>query len=218
MGKMATFLEFVVKQKSPVGNVKHYVDDYLFAGKANTSDCKCILECFFESTARLGVPIALDKTEGPTTSITYLGLEIDSVEMVVRMPMQKVQEIITKIKFIKAQKKVTLKCMQQLIGVLNFATRVIVPGRPFLRRLINSTCGLTKPFHHLRITKPVKQDLDMWLMFFERFNGVSVFHDRFWVSNADVEIFTDSATGEGLGFGAVLAINGPLVNGQKSGT
>ena len=201
--KVATFLEFVIKQKSLVGNVKHYVDDFLFAGKAKTSHCKSILQCFFDCTAKLGVPIALDKTEGPKTSIVYLGLEIDSVEMVVRMPMPKVQEIISKIRFVRAQKKITLQRMQQLIGVLNFATRVVVPGRPFLRRLINSTCGLTKPFHHLRVTKSVKQDLDMWLMFFENYNGVSVFHDRFWVSNEDVELFTDSAAGQGLGFGAV---------------
>ena len=60
---------------------------------------------------------------------------------------------------------------------------VVVTGWPFLRRLINSTCGLTKPFHHLSVTKSVKQDLDMWLMFLEKYNGVSVFHDRFWVTN-----------------------------------
>ena len=32
----------------------------------------------------------------------------------------------------------------------------------------------------------------------------SVFHDRFWVSNEDVQLFTDSAAGKGLGFGAVF--------------
>ena len=49
----------------------------------------------------------------------------------------------------------------------------------------------------------MKQDLDMWLSFFDNYNGISVFHDRFWVSNADVELFTDSAAGAGLGFGAI---------------
>ena len=74
--------------------------------------------------------------------------------------------------------------MQQLTGVFNFAICVVVvTGQPFLRRLINSTCGLTKPFHHLSVTKSVKQDLDMWLMFLDKYNGVSVFHGRFWVSN-----------------------------------
>lgn len=202
--KMATFLEFLVKQNSPVGDLKHYVDDYLFAGKAQKSDCAYIMQCFLDCSARLGIPIAVEKNEGPKTKIVFLGLEIDSTEMVVRMPMEKVKQIISQIQSVKAAKKVTLQCMQQLIGVLNFATRVIVPGRPFLRRLINSICGLTKPFHHLRVTRSVRQDLEMWLLFFENFNGISVFHDRFWVSNADVQLFTDSAAGKGLGFGAVF--------------
>ena len=30
---------------------------------------------------------------------------------------------------------------------------------------------------------------------------MSAFHDRFWISNVDVQLFTDSAAGPGLGFG-----------------
>ncbi len=45
----------------------------------------------------LGVPIADDKTEGPTMVICFLGLELDSHEMEVRIPMAKVEQIIDKI-------------------------------------------------------------------------------------------------------------------------
>ena len=41
----------------------------------------------------------------------------------------------------------------------------------------------------------------MWLDFFRSHDGISVFHDRFWVSNEDLELFSDSAGGVGLGFG-----------------
>ena len=44
----------------------------------------------------------------------------------------------------------------------------------------------------------------MWLVFFEKYNGVPVFHDRYWISNEDVDLFTDSAEGRGMGFGAVF--------------
>lgn len=202
--KMSTFLEYLVKQKSSVGDLKHYVDDFLFAGRPCTHDCHSIMQIFLHCSAQLGIPIASEKTEWPTTRIIYLGLEIDSIEMVIRMPTEKIRDIVLKIETVMQGKKVTLRVMQQLIGVLNFANRVIVPGRPFLRRLINSTCGLTKPFHHLRVTSSMRQDLTMWLMFFSTFNGVSVFHDRFWLNNADVQLFTDSAAGKGMGFGAIF--------------
>ena len=121
--------------------------------------------------------------------------------MVVRIPKDKIEELVGKIKFILTKQKVTLRQMQSLIGSLNFCCRAIIPGRPFCRRLISATCGLTKPYHHLRITRPIHLDLRMWLTFFQDHNGVSAFHDRFWVSNEDVCLFTDSAAGPGLGFG-----------------
>lgn len=43
----------------------------------------------------------------------------------------------------------------------------------------------------------------MRLSFFQHFNGISVFHDRFWVSSADVELYTDSAGS--IGFGIYFA-------------
>jgi len=147
----------------------------------------------------LNVPMADEKTVGPVTVICFLGLELDSVDMVVRMPVSKIQEIVQKIQSILGKEKVTLRNMQSLIGMLNFASRVIVPGRPFCRRLINATCGLTQPSHHLRVNKGIKADLKMWLVFFQEFNGVSVFHDRFWVRNADVQLHTDASGRHGLG-------------------
>lgn len=92
--------------------------------------------------------------------------------------------------------------MQSLNGSLNFCCRAIIPGRPSCRHLINAICGLTKPYHHIRITKLIRLDLGMWPHFFCEHNGyVSAFHDRFWVSNEDVQLYTDSAAGPGLGFG-----------------
>ncbi len=54
---------------------------------------------------------------------------------------------------------------------------------------------------HIRLTKGIRLDLDMWLELFRNHNGISVFHERHWVSNADVQLFSDSAGGRGLGFG-----------------
>ena len=201
--KFATFLEFAVRRRSPVGQLLHYLDDFLFGGKRNTQDCQIIMGHFQKCMSELAVPIAGEKTEGPTTVLCFLGLELDSNEMVIRLPMEKVHEIIQKIQAVLSKRKVTLKAMQSLIGVLQFACRAIIPGRPFCRRLINSTCGILNPYYHIRVTQNIKKDLQMWLSFFEQFNGISVFHDRFWISSADVELYSDSAgsTGFGIYFG-----------------
>lgn len=198
--KFATFLEYFVKSRMKSGKLIHYLDDYLGCDR-NVILCRQLMSTFLECLNELKVPIAEEKTEGPTEVIVFLGLELDSNEMVVRIPRAKIDEVVTKILTMLAREKSTLKEMQSLIGSLNFCCRAIAIGRPFCRRLINSTCGLTKGYHHIRVSKEIKLDLNMWLHFFTNYNGISVFHDRFWSSNDDIQLFTDSAGGEGLGFG-----------------
>ena len=62
-------------------------------------------------------------------------------------------------------KKVTLKDMQSLLGLLNFACKVVVPGHTFCRRIINSTIGVKKPFNKIRVKKQMRADLQIWLQF-----------------------------------------------------
>ena len=50
----------------------------------------------------------------------------------------------------------------------------MVPGRAFLRRLIDLTMGCSKPHHHIRLTRQAKLDLGVWLDFLTHFNGRSV--------------------------------------------
>ena len=110
------------------------------------------------------------------------------------------------------KRKKTLRTMQSLIGVLQFACRAIIPGRPFCRRLISATCGILNPYHHIRVTQNIKKDLEMWLSFFKQFNGISVFHDRSWISSAD--ILTVHVV---LALAYILQGNGHMLHGQTPG-
>jgi hypothetical protein len=101
--------------------------------------------------SELNVPLAEDKTVGPVKLIVYLGLELDTVYMVVRIPQSKLNEVKAKILHLLSESKTTLKAMLSLIGSLHFFCRAIIVGRPFIRRFINTTFGLSKPHHHIRI-------------------------------------------------------------------
>ena len=57
-----------------------------------------------------------------------------------------------------------------------------------MRRLITATANITRPHHRVRINKGMKADLHTWLKFFDAFNGVSVFSDKLWVSNVDLQL------------------------------
>ena len=50
------------------------------------------------------------------------------------------------------RRKVTLRGIQSLTGLLNFACTVVVPGRAFLRRLIDLIIGIYSPHFLISLT------------------------------------------------------------------
>ena len=57
----------------------HYSDDFLVVGPPRSSDCEQSLKATLALCAELGFPVTSEKTEGPTSRLTFLGIEIDSV-------------------------------------------------------------------------------------------------------------------------------------------
>ena len=91
------------------------------------------------------------------------------------------------------------KDLQSIIGLLNFACSVIIPGRVFLRRLINLTIGIKKPYHFIRLNAEVKKDLRIWQTFLDSFNGKSFFLEEGWSSSYSLCFYTDAAQSKGYG-------------------
>ena len=87
--------------------------------------------------AELGVPLASEKVEGPASSLVFLGIEIDSNAMQIRLPDRKLAKVKLLVNQWLEQRKACRK-PQSLFGVLQHASKVVHPGRTFLRRLIET--------------------------------------------------------------------------------
>ena len=88
----------------------------------------------------------------PTTTLTFVGIELDSVLMEKkRLPFDKVVKTRGLLETFKHRRKVSLVKLKSLIGLLNFACSVVSPGRTFLRRLIDLTIGLKIQTHRKRL-------------------------------------------------------------------
>ena len=97
------------------------------------------------------------------------------------------------------RRKVTLRELQSLLGLLNFTCSVVVPGRAFLRRMIDLTKGIQRPHHRIRLTKETKYDIQVWLSFLQNFNGKTFFYTELWEASNPSEVFTDAAGSKGYG-------------------
>ena len=61
-----------------------------------------------------------------------------------RLPVDKLERLKLLLDSTSNRKKICLRDLQSLIGLLNFACLVVSPGHAFLRRLIDLTCNVKK--------------------------------------------------------------------------
>ena len=140
--KFLTTLHWFTEIKSGNENILHYLDDFLFGGEANTSTCKETLDTFRDICSVWGVPLAEDKTVEPVEVLTFLDIEFDTIRMELRLPNEKLFAINHISTVFMHSKKILLRQLQSLIGLLSFACQVVAPGRAFCRRLIDATCSV----------------------------------------------------------------------------
>ena len=165
------------------------------------------MQTFSRICEDLGVPLAANKTFGQTHVLVYLGLEIDTWEMCVRIPFDKLHVLRESLLCSLGRKKITLKELQSLVVSLNFCARAIPGAVAFNRSFYDASIEISNPRHHSRLSCAIKEDMRMWLIFLECFNGSVYFPEKQWSwSDSDqIQLFTDSAGGcSQLGCAAIL--------------
>ena len=195
--KFSCFLEWHIRNATDSEMLIHYLDDFCGCQK-DFKKAELLLKIILSSFETLGVPIAQEKVEGPVTCLKFLGLEVDTVDMQVRIPQDKLKDLRDTIAWVisRADKKITLKELQSLIGKLNFACRAIIPGRAFCRRLIDATIGVKKSFHKIRVSRNMVKDLLTWQSFINNHNGDSMMLDE---NREILDLYTDASGSKGFG-------------------
>lgn len=136
-----------MEKRSQKDGIVHYLDDFLLVGSADSSDCTKLMYQFLELCEYLGVPIAPEKTQGPSNCLEFLGLGIDFVQGTIFVPKEKRDELLGKIKYVLGSKKVTNKELESLEGSLAFVVKALPEGIAFCRRIYGALQGIARPFH-----------------------------------------------------------------------
>jgi hypothetical protein len=120
---------------------------------------------------RLGFWINYNKVEGPSQRLVFLGILLDTVRMRLELPLDKIKNIKDILGSALKREKLSKRYLQHICGKLNYASQCIYGGRFFLRRLLDCTCKLAKPWHRTRNTAAMKADMTWWLNYMDTFNG-----------------------------------------------
>ena len=143
----------------------------------------------------LGVKTKLEKRTPPTTTITFLGIQLDTVARVASLPQEKLASIVTTFRDLS---KCTKRSLLSLIGKLVFAVKVIPAGRIFVRRLLDGSTKVTSLHHHIRLSAAMQADIDWWLRFAREWNRKSFFLSHEWTPSPAFQLYTDASQ---LGYG-----------------
>ena len=168
----------------------HYLEDFFFVEPPGLGGAA--LSRALALWKSLGVPVAPNKVEGPSTTICFLGLELDSSTLTARLPADKLARL-QQLMADWGDKKVCRKRdLLSLIGVLQHATAVVRYGRCFLRYMIDLAARTEQLHHHIRLNREFRSDLSWWSTFAPHWNGCSLLTPAF-LSTPDVVVHTDAS-------------------------
>lgn len=170
---LADALEWIAREQG-VQDLWHYLDDFITCGSADSEDCCRNLELLVAVCCHLGIPLAKEKLEGPTTCLVFLGIVIDTVRGELSLPLEKLTRLRQSVQEWLRKKKCTKRELLSIAGQLQHAATVVRPGRTFLRRLFDLSATVAKPDYHIRLNAGVRSDLAWWHEFLEQWNGVSL--------------------------------------------
>ena len=155
--------------------VLHYLDDFLIFGPPGTGAAGQAKEIAMTTFGRLGAPIAPHKTEGPSTSLTFLGIQINTVTFQLSLPYSKILRLQQLLGIWTSKRSCTRKELESLLGHLAHAATVIRPGRIFLRHLFSLLSVASKPSFFVRLNSVARADLLWWHCLIDHWNGLSFF-------------------------------------------
>ncbi len=127
-----------------------------------SDQCQQDLDQALSLCQSLGVPIADGKTDGPSTSITYLGFELDTIALELRLPEEKLLQLRQRLTFWRQRRSATKREVLSLIGSQQHCCQAIVHGRPFLRCLIDRASSVEQLYHFVNLSPWEQDDISWW--------------------------------------------------------
>ena len=119
-------------------------------------------------------PLRPRQTTGPSTVLPFLGTELDTDTMDLRLPADKLHSLQSLIKSWQGKKSCTKRGLLSLIGHLQHVVKVVKPGRTFVRHMIDLATTAKELHHHICLNRGFQSDLLWWATFLKEWNAVGM--------------------------------------------
>lgn len=169
-----------------------YLDDYAGCDSSYDNALQSF-NTFKALTNNLGLKLADHKCVAPTTSIEWLGYNIDSVKMIVSIPAPKLSEFLKICKQWINRRRAKKKSLQSLAGKMAYVSGCVSQGRKFMCRVL-ATIRAMKDREWTSLSEEFRLDVKWFYIYSRTANGIALFATE----RASFEIECDSSM-EGAG-------------------
>ena len=194
---MADLLAWILQEQG-VSFIIHYLDDFLTIGPPNSTICYHNLNAIIRLCKVLGVPLAVEKVSGPSTTIEFLGIILDTGKMEACLPAEKLARTKQMVTEWLGRKNAKKREILSLVGVLQHAAKVVPSGRTFVSRMYATASKVAELDFYTRLNKGFQSDLQWWHTFLQLWNGKS-FLQMLAQPQPQVFIQTDASGSWGCG-------------------
>ena len=121
-------LHWHLTRQGIITHIFHYFDDFIMVTPPESPPGQQHLSILLHACKVLGVSISAHKTEGPTTCLVFLGIELDTRAVELSLPSVKLQRLHTLLTQWGDKRSCTQKELESLVGLLNYACEVVRAG------------------------------------------------------------------------------------------
>ena len=172
---VADALEWCARQRGSIPFIDYYLNNLIIVGPPYSELCSRGLAILEAECDALGVPLASKKREGLSTQLTFLGIQIDTATGQLSLPPEKLLCLKRKVNRWLIRNVCRKSELESLIGTLQYAGKVIHPGRSFARWLIHLLKCARRSHYHIQLNAHIKADLLWWKAFAASWNGIAFF-------------------------------------------
>ena len=97
--RLAEALCWILSNSYLIEFIMHYLNDFFLTNRAGSNKRRAEMDIVIKVFKQLGIPLALEKIIGPTTALVFLGILIDTLEMCVKLPTDKLSELLSSLAF-----------------------------------------------------------------------------------------------------------------------
>ena len=195
----ADALQWILSHNYGLSNTIHYLDDHFLPGPPRSIQCAAHLQQLLQVCERVGYPSGHGQGGGPATTLTFLGLELDSGRQQIRLPPTRLEELLTELYDWSRRTKASKRALLSLIGKLSFAARAVPAGRLFLRQLITLSTIVRQLHHWIHLSHQARADLAWWIEFLPSWNRTAGFVNPDCIPAHDLDLYTDASGSLGCG-------------------